>query len=57
MSENEFKKGKEIQTEIIKLLQERNCTVHESKYILSQVARYIDRFSTVQFRGMPDYEL
>ena len=57
MTESDFKKAKEIQTEIIKLLQERNCTVRESKYILSQVARYTDRFSTVQFCGMPDYEL
>ena len=57
MNENDFKKAKEIQTEIIKLLQVKNCTVRESKYILSQVARYTEAFSPVQFHGMPDYEI
>ena len=57
MNENDFQKAKEIQSEIIKLLQEKNCTVRESKYILSQVARYADAFSPVQFHGMPDYEI
>lgn len=48
---------KAVQTKIIKLLEQENCTVRESKYILSQVSRYIEAFSTVQFRGMPDYEI
>ncbi len=54
MEQNE---AKEIQTAIIELLQQKNCTVRESKYILSQVTRYIEAFSAVQFRGMPDYEI
>lgn len=49
--------SKAIQTEIIQLLEQNNCTVRESKYILSQVSRYIDSFSAVQFNGMPDYEM
>ena len=48
---------KDITESIIKLLEQRNCTVQESKYILSQASRYIDRFSMVQFCGMPDYEM
>ena len=51
------KEEKEIQAKIIKLLQQGNCTVRESKHILSQVSRYIDAFSTVQFHGMPDYDI
>lgn len=57
LQDTSMAKSKEIQIEIIKLLAEKNCTVKESKYILSQVSRYIDSFSTVQFSGMPDYEL
>lgn len=53
----DVKKSKAIQSEIIKLLEQKNCTVKESKYILSQVSRYIDAFSAVQFSEMPDYEL
>lgn len=49
--------AKEIKTKIIELLQQKNCTVRESKHILSQVSRYIDAFSTVQFCGMPDYDI
>lgn len=48
---------KKVQEEIIKLLQQKNCTVRESKHILSQVARYTETFSPVQFRGMPDYDI
>ena len=53
----DIRKSKEVQSEIIKLLEQKNCTVKESKYILSQVSRYIETFSTVQFSEMPDYEL
>ena len=56
-NEMEQNEAKEIQTAIIELLQQKNCTVRESKYILSQVSRYIEAFSAVQFRGMPDYEI
>ena len=48
---------KELQSKIIRLLEEKNCTVREAKYILSQVNKYIDAYSTVQFAGMPNYEL
>lgn len=54
MSHEDMKK---VQEEIIKLLQQKNCTVRESKHILSQVARYTETFSPVQFRGMPDYDI
>lgn len=53
----EINEQKELQAKIIQLLEARNCTVREAKYILSQVNKYIDSFSTVQFTGMPTYEL
>lgn len=53
----EISEQKELQVKIIQLFEERNCTVREAKYILSQVNKYIDAFSTVQFTGMPAYEL
>ena len=53
----DINKRKELQSKIIQLLEEENCTVREAKYILSQVNKYIDAYSTVQFAGMPNYEL
>lgn len=57
MDDKEFEKSKQIQTEIIKLLEKENCTIRQARYILDQVARYIVSESIVQFRGMPmEYE-
>ncbi len=57
MPSEEFKKSKEIQIEIIKLLEKENCTIRQAQYILNQVSKYIGAEGIVQFRGMPmDYE-
>ena len=53
----DFREQKELQSKIIQLVEEKNCTVREANYILSQVNRYVDAYSTVQFVGLPDYEL
>ena len=54
MEVNEYR---QIEERIIRVLAEENCTIRDAKYILSQVDRYIVAYGTVQFSGMPDYEL
>ncbi len=57
MDKKELEKSKQVQSEIIKLLEKENCTIRQARYILQQVSSYIVSEGTVQFRGMPmDYE-